>query len=49
MAFDLELLVRVTSASQTAIDNIFSNIPYVVVFVVVTVVSDHYGQEALVE
>jgi predicted outer membrane repeat protein len=50
--FGLDLLVssptRVTATSQTAIDNVISNIHNVAVSVVVTAVSDHYGQEAVI-
>ncbi|KAG8274531.1 hypothetical protein J6590_105776, partial [Homalodisca vitripennis] len=51
-SFGLELLLksttRVTPTSQTAIDNVVSNIPKVAVSVVNTAISDHYGQEAII-
>ncbi|XP_046681543.1 LOW QUALITY PROTEIN: 39S ribosomal protein L2, mitochondrial-like [Homalodisca vitripennis] len=51
-SFGLELLVksptRVTATTQSAIDNIISNIPGVAVSVVNTAISDHCGQEAVI-
>ncbi|KAG8275028.1 hypothetical protein J6590_094876 [Homalodisca vitripennis] len=51
-SFDLELLVksptRVTTNTQSAIDNIITNISDVAVTVVNTAISDHYGQEAII-
>uniref|UniRef100_A0A1B6L171 PiggyBac transposable element-derived protein domain-containing protein n=1 Tax=Graphocephala atropunctata TaxID=36148 RepID=A0A1B6L171_9HEMI len=51
-SFGLELLIttptRVTATTQSAIDNIISNLPNIAVSVVNTAISDHYGQEAII-
>lgn len=51
-SFGLKFLItsptRVTTSTQTAIDNIITNIPDVETSVVNTAISDHYGQEAII-
>ncbi|KAG8327867.1 hypothetical protein J6590_009670 [Homalodisca vitripennis] len=51
-SFGLELLVkaptRLTATTQSAIDNIITNVENITVSVDNTAISDHYGQEAIV-